>query len=169
MAMYAVNGDILSDIADAIRQKRDIADAIPVADMAMQIGLIAGGGGLKFASGDFTLTADSSNVSVSYSLQSKPNLFLVFCDRSQITASTSGFYIASLIGFVNAYGGISIVSRTSSAGSTSLTSNGAASSTVYCVDSSSISVNGVKFYVNNDSRFKFEAGVKYYWYAICIE
>ena len=44
MATYAVNGDILSDIADAIRQKRDIADAIPVADMAMQIGLIDGGG-----------------------------------------------------------------------------------------------------------------------------
>lgn len=41
--MYAVNKDTLTDIADAIRLKRDIVEPIPVDDMAMQIGLIEGG------------------------------------------------------------------------------------------------------------------------------
>lgn len=41
--MYAVDGDVLADIATAIRTKRDITDGISVADMPMQIGLISGG------------------------------------------------------------------------------------------------------------------------------
>lgn len=43
---YAVSGEELHGIAEAIRLKRDITDGIPVADMAMQVGLISGGGGL---------------------------------------------------------------------------------------------------------------------------
>lgn len=42
--MYAVKKETLDNIANAIRTKRDITDGISVDDMAMQIGLISGGG-----------------------------------------------------------------------------------------------------------------------------
>lgn len=42
--LTAVPTQLLTDIADKIREKRDITDSIPVPDMAMQIGLISGGG-----------------------------------------------------------------------------------------------------------------------------
>lgn len=42
--MYAVKKDDLTAIADAIRTKRDITGEIEIPDMAMQIGLIEGGG-----------------------------------------------------------------------------------------------------------------------------
>lgn len=44
---YAVKGETLYNIAETIRNKRDIADEITVDDMAMQIGLISGGGGIQ--------------------------------------------------------------------------------------------------------------------------
>lgn len=43
--IYRISGDTLTDIADAIRLKRDIATEITPEDMPMEIGLIDGGGG----------------------------------------------------------------------------------------------------------------------------
>lgn len=43
--LIAVPESLLTDIADAIRLKRDITDMIPVSDMPMQVELIEGGGG----------------------------------------------------------------------------------------------------------------------------
>lgn len=45
MSVYAVDDTILTGIADAIREKRDMTTEIPIEDMAMQIGLIEAGGG----------------------------------------------------------------------------------------------------------------------------
>ena len=42
--LTAVPTQLLTDIADAIRTKRDITEPIKAQDMAMQIGLIGGGG-----------------------------------------------------------------------------------------------------------------------------
>lgn len=45
MSKYFIEGDTLTDIADAIRLKRDIATEIATEDMALQVSLIDGGGG----------------------------------------------------------------------------------------------------------------------------
>lgn len=42
--IYRIEGETLTDIADAIRLKRDIVSEIPPEDMGMQVGLIDGGG-----------------------------------------------------------------------------------------------------------------------------
>lgn len=64
--LIAVPESLLTDIGDAIRTKRDITTPIPVPDMAMQIGLIEGGGSPKtlLAMNDaFELTQSSLSIS----------------------------------------------------------------------------------------------------------
>ena len=54
--MYAVPAEKLEDIADAIRQKRDITTPLTVDDMPLQISLIeSGGDGMWEKIGDFTI------------------------------------------------------------------------------------------------------------------
>ena len=45
MSKYFIEGDTLTDIADAIRLKRDIVTEMTPEDMALQVSLIYGGGG----------------------------------------------------------------------------------------------------------------------------
>lgn len=45
MSKYFIEGDTLTDIADAIRLKRDIVTEMTPEDMALQVSLIDGGGG----------------------------------------------------------------------------------------------------------------------------
>lgn len=49
MSRYFIEGETLTDIADAIRLKRDIVTEINPEDMPMEIGLIASGGGLPLS------------------------------------------------------------------------------------------------------------------------
>lgn len=47
MSIYAVNGNDLTEIANAIRAKRGMENTLKVSDMAEQISLISGGGGIE--------------------------------------------------------------------------------------------------------------------------
>lgn len=60
--MYAVPGQALIDIADAIRTKRDTVGAIGVEDMPLEIGLIEGRGNVTVSRGEYTITSASNPV-----------------------------------------------------------------------------------------------------------
>lgn len=79
MATYAVPEDKLTAIADAIRLKRDLTTDMTLDDMALQIGLIDGGGGdVKVEQGTFTLDAEVQNYIIPHSLSELPNFVLVY-------------------------------------------------------------------------------------------
>lgn len=89
-SLYAAEGSTLVGIADAIREKRDITAGIPLADMAMQIGLIESGGGtVDAASGTFEIAADISLTYTGYTLPFqmpfKPDYVVVWLDADSFT------------------------------------------------------------------------------------
>lgn len=57
LSNYVIPGDTLTEIADAIRAKRDIVTEITPEDMALQVSLIdgGGGGGLRTVNGEIEL------------------------------------------------------------------------------------------------------------------
>lgn len=100
MAMYAVNGEILTGIADAIRTKTDSDEPMEVSTFASAIENIpsGGSGGLPdgitgIATGTFSFPIDtvlfSNPVTVAHGLQGKPK-FAFFYDETAI--QTNGFY-----------------------------------------------------------------------------
>lgn len=91
-ALYAAEGSTLVGIADAIREKRDITAGIPLADMAMQIGLIESGGGsgdFEAASGTFEIAADTSigtgGYTLPFQMPFKPDYVVVWLDADSFT------------------------------------------------------------------------------------
>lgn len=67
---YIIEGDTLTDIADALRLKRDIVTEITPEDMALQVALIESGGSLRTASGEITLAKNASTFTVTDNLNS---------------------------------------------------------------------------------------------------
>lgn len=101
--MYAVKKEQLTDIADAIRLKRDITDSLSVDDMPLQIGLIDGGGegGILKKIGDFTFESSHtrSNTLVAELNSKIPNenkLFFILKNNAE-KGTIDGEFIAGIV------------------------------------------------------------------------
>ena len=83
--LIAVPESMLTGIGDAIRAKRDIVTPIPIADMAMQIGLIGGGIPSNFGLSKMwmgTITVDTPIIlpTIVHGLEEVPKLFMMWLD-----------------------------------------------------------------------------------------
>lgn len=170
--LIAVPEQKLTDIADAIRLKRDLAEPIPVEDMAMQIGLIEGGVNIPFASkfscGTYIPDTDmESRLVLTHNLGAKPIFFIMYTNDIDIDSfGTKNYYKY----FVFADDGVSNVDPYKKC-----------ITCVYDMSGTDTKVyrsygNNIGIYTNNftesDVTFKnyngyaFKAGAKYNWIAI---
>lgn len=100
MSTYAVDGDKLTAIADAIRLKRDLTTDMTLDEMPLQIGLIGGGGG----GASNPVTHGTINVTTANGWQTFPvdNLdingtYMLFARRTAATAPSGSAYSSAIV------------------------------------------------------------------------
>jgi hypothetical protein len=106
MSSYIIQGDTLTAIADAIREKTETSGAMTAADMAGSIASIvtvgdgiSGSGYTKVSSGSFTLESSTRGTTVNHELGEVPKMIIVYFDDAESATLYSAFndYKLSLI------------------------------------------------------------------------
>ena len=78
---YSVDGQILTDIADAINAKTGGTTALAPGDMADEIESIpSGGGGRGYATGTYTLAAAADKIEFNPGLSFTPKIFAIYAN-----------------------------------------------------------------------------------------
>ena len=155
--MYAVPGEVLTAIANAIRLQTDSAAAIELKDMPLAISLISGGGGdsgesnIRF--GEFTLEEtlanQNSTIDIEHNCGWKPDLIFVYCENN----ITETYTLLATLYYVNAtkWRGGYYNYNISHANSTTTTSVGA----------STLASGAIKS--NNETTFTLAGTPNYKW------
>lgn len=107
MSKYFIEGTTLTDIADAIRLKRDIVDEINPEDMPLEISLIDGGGGGGFIEGEFTSGNFNTQKTIPVSNPDNKSYIMIVVNKKysevrQVAMSAGKTYVAYWIVHYNA-------------------------------------------------------------------
>lgn len=97
MSEYLIQGETLTDIANAIREKTGGTDPIPTSDMAGLIAAIEAGGGTRIVTGTVTFTEDVSKYNF-LPLESggdAPDMFLVWSESegNPVDSERKGYWV----------------------------------------------------------------------------
>lgn len=183
MATYAVDGQKLTDIANAIREKADSTDGLTLDAMAAAIEEI--GGGVKMAQGSLTFAEDkslSTRLEIEHNLGVVPNFYYLYSPDAEIKSGArygKGFVLfCGDIDDVETYFSVAKVMASSSAtkwsqsaGGTSQESNGGRLITGNSAGSYTLinMANNSRFHIQGYWYSSYgavlQAGCTYYWTA----
>lgn len=163
MALYTINSDTLTGIADAIRTKRDITTQIKPEDMALAISLIDSGGASGADTGEVSFTGAgtyTSSFRIDHKLGREPVFiaWYVLYDGSAPALDT-GYALISGMADVKNQKSISYY-RTTSGGVGTYTSASDVKNAASYVGSSFFMIQG------GGSLYRFPKGYKVRWFAV---
>lgn len=86
MSEYIIQGDTLTAIADAIREKTETSDMVAAADMARLISNI----GADYVSGTITLSANATSMTIEHNLGRKPVIMVIWHYSTSVYTMENG-------------------------------------------------------------------------------